>query len=69
MGNLISVVAIVIVILVIYMYLSPKMENLVNEMNWNTMARGLNASNSGGYSPVISTLSAMEKTNAAGIQV
>jgi hypothetical protein len=67
MGDLTLVLALIVVILVVYMFLGPKMENFVNEMNWMTMSRGLSASNADGYNPVITKLSEMERTNAANI--
>ena len=61
--------ALIVLFLIFLVYwLMPKKEKMVSEMNWLSMARGLNASNSNGYNPVITTLSDMERTNAAGIQ-
>ena len=66
--ELVLIAALIVVVLVILLAMSPQMEKLT-ELNWATMSRGLNASNANGYSPVISTLSTMERTNAAGITV
>jgi hypothetical protein len=67
MDDIVLLVTVIIVILLLLANLSPKTENMVNEMNWYSMSRGLNASNVNGYAPVIKTLSTMELTNAAGI--
>lgn len=43
-------------------------ENMVNQMDWANMSRGLNVSNAGGYTPTIRMLSEMEKSNSGDIQ-